>query len=53
MEHGRHLVDIVDENGLVVGSKQRRDIDKNRDTYHAVYTASRTAQTYRIYMLDN
>jgi len=39
MEHGRHLVDIVDENGLVVGSKQRRDIDKNRDTYHAVYTA--------------
>jgi hypothetical protein len=38
MEHGRHLVDIVDENGLVVGTKQRRDIDKNRDTYHAVYT---------------
>jgi hypothetical protein len=38
MEHGRYLVDLVDENGLVVGSKQRRDIDKNRDTYHAVYT---------------
>lgn len=38
MEHGRHLVDLVDENGLVVGTKQRRDIDKNRDTYHAVYT---------------
>src|ERR1700704_6083090 len=38
MEHGRHLVDLVDENGLVVGTKQRRDIDKNRDTYHSVYT---------------
>jgi hypothetical protein len=24
MEHGRHLVDLVDENGLVVGSKLRR-----------------------------
>lgn len=38
MEHGRHLVDLVDENGLVVGSKQRRDIDKNHDVYHTVYT---------------
>ena len=38
MEHGRHLVDLVDENGLVVGTKQRRDIDKNRDTYHTVFT---------------
>lgn len=37
MEHGRHLVDLVDENGLVVGSKPRRDVDKHRDVYHAVY----------------
>lgn len=37
MEHGRHLVDLVDENGLVVGSKPRRDIDKRRDTYHTIF----------------
>lgn len=37
MEHGRHLVDLVDENGVVVGSKPRRDIDKYHDVYHAVY----------------
>jgi len=37
MEHGRHPVDLVDENGLVVGSKLRRDIDKSRDVYHVVY----------------
>ncbi|SRR6266496_1206045 len=38
MEHGRYLVDLVDENGLVVGSKPRREIDKHRDLYHAVFT---------------
>lgn len=37
MEHGRHHVDLVDENGHVVGSKPRRDINKDKDTYHAVY----------------
>jgi hypothetical protein len=37
MEHGRHLVDIVDENGLVVGSKPRREIDKKHDLYHVIY----------------
>lgn len=39
MEHGRHVVDLVDENGLVVGSKMRADIDKHRDHYHTVFTA--------------
>lgn len=38
MEHGTHSVDLVDENGLVVGTKLRRDIDKRHDTYHTVYT---------------
>jgi hypothetical protein len=38
MEHGSHHVDLVDENGLVVGSKPRREIDKNHDIYHVVYT---------------
>ncbi|SRR6266550_2488414 len=37
MEHGAYPVDIVDENGLVVGTKLRRDIDKHKDIYHAVY----------------
>ena len=37
MEHGSQLVDLVDENGVVVGSKPRRDIDKNRDLYHVIY----------------
>ncbi len=37
MEHGRYLVDLVDENGLVVGSKPRREIDKKHDLYHVVY----------------
>ncbi len=38
MEHGTHHVDLVDENGLVVGTKLRRDINKHRDVYHVVYT---------------
>lgn len=38
MEHGTHLVDLVDENGLVVGTKQRREIDKNHDVYHTIFT---------------
>jgi len=42
MEHGRHLVDLVDENGLVVGSKPRRDIDKKNDLYHVVYVIAVT-----------
>lgn len=37
MEHGTHHVDLVDENGHVVGSKPRRDINKHKDTYHSVY----------------
>jgi hypothetical protein len=38
MEHGRYQVDLVDENGVVVGGKQRREIDKTHDTYHSVFT---------------
>jgi len=38
MEHGTHSVDLVDENGLVVGTKLRREIDKSHDNYHTVYT---------------
>lgn len=37
MEHGSYKVDLVDENGVVVGAKPRRDIDKKYDTYHTIY----------------
>lgn len=33
-----HLVDLVDENGIVVGSRLRRDINKQKDVYHTVFT---------------
>jgi hypothetical protein len=38
MEHGTHSVDLVDENGLVVGNKLRREINKKNDVYHTIYT---------------
>lgn len=37
MEHGSYKVDLVDENGVVVGAKPRRDIDKAHDVYHTIY----------------
>lgn len=38
MEHANHLVDIVNNQGKVVGQKRRRDIDKATDLYHSVLT---------------
>lgn len=38
MEHGSHLVDLVDEHGAIVGTKRRVAIDKTQDTYHTVFT---------------
>jgi len=37
MEHGNHLVDIVNEKGQVIGQKLRRDIDKTVDIYHSIH----------------
>ena len=37
MEHGSYKVDLVDENGVVVGAKPPREIDKKHDVYHTVY----------------
>jgi hypothetical protein len=37
MNHRDYLVDLVDENGSVVGSKRRDEIDKSKDRYHGVY----------------
>jgi hypothetical protein len=38
MEHASQQVDLVDENGSVVGAKPRRDIVKGVDLYHTVFT---------------
>jgi hypothetical protein len=38
MEHGSHLVDVLDREGNITGQKKRVDIDKMRDIHHAVYT---------------
>lgn len=38
MEHGSHLIDIVDEHGTVVGTKRRHAVDKKTDRYHTVFT---------------
>lgn len=37
MEHAAHLVDILNEEGKVVGQKHRRDVNKNDDIYHVVF----------------
>lgn len=38
MKHGDHSVDLVRSDGMVVGSKPRRDVDKRVDLYHTVFT---------------
>lgn len=37
MEHGRYLVDLVDEHGNVIDKKPRKDVDKKVDVYHSVH----------------
>jgi hypothetical protein len=37
MEHSAHYVDILNERGVVVGKKLRRDINKLKDIYHSVH----------------
>ena len=37
MNHGEHLVDILDEQGNITGTKQRQEIDKERDFFRAAY----------------
>lgn len=38
MDHGSYAVDLVDEGGRIIGQKLRREIVKEHDHYHAVYT---------------
>ncbi len=38
MEHALHLVDLVDKDGSVIGVKKRRDIQKETDLYHTIFT---------------
>ncbi|MGH7196939.1 MAG: hypothetical protein ACREGJ_04230 [Candidatus Saccharimonadales bacterium] len=37
MEHTAHLVDILDKEGVVVGQKPRRDVDKLHNIYHTIH----------------
>lgn len=37
MHDGKFFVDILDKNGQIIGQKQRKDIVKGKDIYHAVY----------------
>lgn len=38
MNHGMQEVDLVNEAGIVVGTKKRREIHKQVDLYHTVFT---------------
>jgi isopentenyldiphosphate isomerase len=38
VKHEEQLVDLVNEAGIVVGVKKRRDIQKRKDLYHTVFT---------------
>lgn len=37
MEHSAHLVDVLNEQGEIIGQKARRDIDKIHDIHHGVH----------------
>ncbi|HEX6462263.1 MAG TPA: hypothetical protein VFZ58_03235 [Candidatus Saccharimonadales bacterium] len=37
MEHASQLVDILSPEGTVSHTKARQDVDKTKDTYHAIY----------------
>lgn len=37
MEHAAYQVDVLDEEGGIVGSKKRQDIDKTTDIFHVIY----------------
>ncbi len=37
MEHGDYQIDILDANGLEIGRKLRRDVDKRNDIFSSVY----------------
>jgi len=42
MNHAEHLVDLVDKDGTVLGSKRRQEINKATDLYHTVFVILRT-----------
>jgi len=44
MEHKDYLVDVLDDSGMVVGQKRRRDVDKRRDRVHVVHVLMLTPQ---------
>ena len=37
MEHSAYSVDVLDKTGKIIGSKLRREIDKQKDIFHTIY----------------
>ncbi|HYE59664.1 MAG TPA: hypothetical protein VEA18_00565 [Candidatus Kapabacteria bacterium] len=37
MEHGEYMIDLLNEEGIVVGQKKRKDINREKDILHSVY----------------
>lgn len=37
MEHNVHLVDLLDDQGTIIGTKRRIDIKKPQDIYHTIH----------------
>lgn len=42
MDHASYPVDLVDETGAIIGTKERAAIDKRMDLYHTVFVLLRT-----------
>lgn len=37
MDHGDYYIDLLNQRGEIIGRKPRREVDKQRDIYHAVH----------------
>jgi hypothetical protein len=37
MEHAAHLVDVLDQQGKIIGHKPRRELNKARDGHHTIF----------------
>jgi hypothetical protein len=44
MEHAAHLVDVLDVDGKIIGTKPRREINKSADIYHVIFVFLITPQ---------
>lgn len=44
MNHAAQLIDLVDEEGTIIGQKKRSDVNKQADLYHTVFVILRTPE---------